>query len=114
MSRQASGLMAWLLQRTTAIYLSFLALYLLLKFIFDAPADHAELVTWVAHPLVAMALMLGVPLVLAHAWVGIRDVLIDYVRITNLRVGLMTWFVFIIVASGLWFVKAIITAGTGG
>jgi succinate dehydrogenase / fumarate reductase, membrane anchor subunit len=41
-------------------------------------------------------------------------VLIDYVRPTNLRVGLMTWFVFIIVASGLWFVKAIITAGIGG
>jgi len=105
--------MAWLLQRTTAIYLAFLTGYLLLKFIFDAPADHAELVAWVAHPVVAMALMLGVPLGLIHAWVGIRNVLIDYVHPTRLRLGLMTGFVFIILASGLWFLKAIITAGLG-
>lgn len=114
MSRQASGLMAWLIQRATAVYLSLLSVYLLFKWLLDAPADHAALVAWVTSPMVAMALILFVPVVLAHAWVGIRDVLIDYVHVLGLRVGLMLLFGFVFLASGLWALKAIITAGLGG
>jgi succinate dehydrogenase / fumarate reductase, membrane anchor subunit len=114
MSRQASGLMAWLVQRATAVYLALCALYLLLKFVFDAPADHAALVAWVGQPLVMLALMLAVPVVLAHAWVGTRDVLIDYVHVMGLRIGLMLLFGFLFIASGLWMLKALFTAGLGG
>lgn len=114
MSRQASGLMAWLIQRASAVYLAAISVYLILHFVFDAPGSHAELVAWVTHPVVAIALILLVPVVLAHAWVGIRDVLIDYVHILGLRVGLMLTFGFVFLASGLWTLKAIITAGLGG
>ncbi|NEX19813.1 succinate dehydrogenase, hydrophobic membrane anchor protein [Thiorhodococcus mannitoliphagus] len=114
MSRQASGLMAWLLQRATAVYLAFFSTYLVLYWIFNPPASHADLVTWVTHPAVAMGLILFVPVVLAHAWVGSRDVLVDYVHVLGLRVGLMLLFGFVFLASGLWALKAIITAGIGG
>jgi succinate dehydrogenase / fumarate reductase membrane anchor subunit len=114
MSRQASGLMAWIIQRATSVYLALVLTYLLIHFAFDAPADHAELVAWVAHPVVALGLVLLVPLLLAHAWVGIRDVLIDYVHALGPRIGLLTLFAFVFVASGLWAFKAIITAGLQG
>ncbi len=114
MSRQASGIMAWLIQRSTAVYLALFSVYLVVYFIFNAPTRHAELVAWVNQPWVAVALMLFVPVVLAHAWVGIRNVLIDYVHQVVLRVTLMTLFGFVLVASGLWALKAIITAGLGG
>lgn len=111
MSRQASGLMAWIIQRATSIYLALFLTYLLIHFVLDAPADHAELVAWVAHPVVALGLLLFVPLLLAHAWVGIRDVLIDYVHALWPRIGLYSLVAFVFVASGLWAFKAIITAG---
>lgn len=111
MSRQASGLMAWLTQRATAVYLAFFLSYLLLHFVFDAPADHAALRAWVNRPPVAIGLLLCVPLLLAHAWVGIRDTLLDYVSALGLRIGLMTLFSFVFIASGLWFFKAIVSAG---
>lgn len=114
MSRQASGLMAWLMQRATAVYLALFSTYLVLHWMLDAPTSHAELVSWVTHPAVAMSLVLFVPVVLAHAWVGTRDVLIDYVHVLGLRVGLMLVFGFVFLASGLWALKAIITAGIGG
>lgn len=114
MSRQASGLMAWLIQRSTAVYLAVFSLYLLVYFVFAAPAEHADLVAWVNQPWVAIALMLFVPVVLAHAWVGIRNALIDYVHQVVVRVTLMTLLGFVLVASGLWALKAIITAGLGG
>lgn len=114
MSRQASGLMAWLIQRTTAVYLAIFLSYLLIHFTFNAPADHAALLNWANQPSVAIGLLLCVPLVLAHAWVGIRDVLIDYVHALGLRIGLMMLFGFVFIASGLWVFKAIVTAGLGG
>ena len=114
MSRQASGLMAWLIQRASAFYLALFLAYLLLHFTLNAPADHAALVAWVARPWVALGLLLCVPILLAHAWVGIRDVLIDYVRVLRVRIALMLLFGFVFIASGLWTLKAIITAGLGG
>lgn len=114
MSRQASGLMAWLIQRTTAVYLALFLGYLLIHFVFNAPTDHAALLAWVNQPPVAIGLLLCVPLVLAHAWVGIRDVLIDYVHALGLRIGLMMLFGFVFIASGLWVFKAIVTAGLRG
>ena len=114
MSRQASGLMAWLIQRASAVYLALVSVYLVWHFVFAAPASHAELVAWGTRPGVALMLLRLVPVVLAHAWVGIRDVLIDYVHLLGLRVGLMMLFGFVFLASGLWALKAIVTAGLGG
>ncbi len=114
MSRHASGLMAWVIQRATSVYLGIILSYLLIHFLFNPPADHAALVAWVASPAVAVSLMLLVPVLLAHAWVGIRDVLIDYVHVLGLRIGLLSLFAFVFVASGLWAFKAIITAGLQG
>ncbi|EGV30032.1 succinate dehydrogenase, hydrophobic membrane anchor protein [Thiorhodococcus drewsii AZ1] len=114
MSRQASGLMAWLVQRATAVYLAFFVVYLVLHFTFGAPADHAEFVAWLRQAPVAISLLLFVPVLLSHAWVGIRDVLIDYVHLLGLRMGLLMLFAFIFFASGLWAIKAIVTAGIGG
>ncbi len=113
MSRQASGLMAWITQRATAIYLGVFLVYLLLHFIFNAPADHAALRDWVAQPLVAMAFLLFVPILLTHAWVGIRDVFMDYVHPLGARLGLLGLFALVFVGSGLWAFKAIILAGLG-
>ncbi len=45
MSRRASGLKAWVVQRATAIYLALFGVYLTLHFALDAPADHAALVS---------------------------------------------------------------------
>jgi len=111
MSRHASGLMAWLIQRASAIYLALLMTYLLIHFTFYAPADHAALVTWITQPLVNGGLLLGIPLLLIHAWVGIRDVLIDYVHQLALRLSVLMLFAFLFIATGLWLFKAIITAG---
>lgn len=113
MSRQASGLMAWLAQRATAVYLAFFLGYLLVYFTLTPPADHAALRDWVATPWVAVAFMLAVVLLLVHAWVGIRDVLIDYVHALSARLALLSLFAFVFIASGLWFLKAIFTAGLG-
>jgi succinate dehydrogenase / fumarate reductase membrane anchor subunit len=110
MSRRAAGLKAWVLQRVTAVYLALFATYLILKFGFAVPANHAELVNWASTPWVALGLLVFVPVTLSHAWVGFRDLFMDYVRDITLRIIVLTLTAFAFVASGLWAVQAIIVA----
>ncbi|ESQ16851.1 MAG TPA: succinate dehydrogenase, hydrophobic membrane anchor protein [Chromatiaceae bacterium] len=110
MSRRASGLKAWITQRATALYLATFGVYVTLHFIFNAPADHAAMQDWVATPWVALGLILLIPIVLVHAWIGIRDVYMDYVKIIGLRVTALTLTGFIFIASGVAAELAIIVA----
>ena len=108
MSRQASGLRAWTLQRISAVYLGIFLLVLLHRFGFHPPADFAAWRGWVATPWVSIGLMLFAVSLLLHAWVGIRDVLIDYVRPIGARVALLSLFAFLLIASGLWALQAVL------
>jgi succinate dehydrogenase / fumarate reductase membrane anchor subunit len=107
MSRRAAGLKAWIIQRITAVYLTVFSLYLVLHLLFAAPPDYAAWREWVARPLVSVGFLLFVPALLAHAWVGIRDVLIDYVKPIRARVLLLAVFAFGLVGSGLWALQTL-------
>ena len=111
MSRNASGLKAWLVQRVTAVYLALFLTYVVLHLILSPPADYAAWAAWVARPWISLGLLVCIPLLLAHAWVGIRDVLMDYVRPLGARVGAMAAFALVFLASGLWALQAVSSAG---
>ncbi|MBV2121719.1 MAG: succinate dehydrogenase, hydrophobic membrane anchor protein [Candidatus Thiodiazotropha sp. (ex Ctena orbiculata)] len=110
MSRRASGLRAWFLQRATAIYLLLFFLYVLLYFITNAPADHAAWQSWVAQPLVGFGLLLFFASLLLHAWVGIRDVVIDYVHPTAIRLSVLSVIGFVLIGCALWVLQVITLA----
>ncbi len=113
MSRRASGLRAWVLQRISAVYLGLFVLYAIMHLSVNPPADFAQWRGWVGHPAVAIALMLFFTSLLLHAWVGVRDVLIDYVHPTAIRVGLLTLVGLGLVACGFWVLEVLLTARMG-
>ena len=110
MSRKASGLKAWAIQRLTAIYIALFTLYLLLVLLFAGPADHAAWRAWIGGPVVSIATLLFIVSVLMHAWIGIRDVLIDYVHPIAVRAALLGLVALSLVALGLWSAQALILA----
>ncbi|MBT2971365.1 MAG: succinate dehydrogenase, hydrophobic membrane anchor protein [gamma proteobacterium symbiont of Ctena orbiculata] len=112
MSRRASGLRAWFLQRATAIYLLLFIIFMLQQMILNPPQDFAAWQGWVAQPLIGLGLILFFASLLLHAWVGFRDVLIDYVHPTAIRVTLLTLAGFILLGCAFWVVKIIFTAAT--
>lgn len=78
MSVVLSGLSAWLVQRLSALYLllfSLLAGYWLFSI---SPLDFATWRALFAQPLVAIATSMFILSLLLHAWVGVRDVILDY------------------------------------
>lgn len=110
MSRQASGLRAWALQRISAAYLGLYLIYMLGHLSFNAPASFEAWRVYVADPGVSIGMLLFVTALLIHAWVGIRDVLIDYVHPIMARVTLLSLFAIGFIGCGLWFAKAIFLA----
>ena len=108
MSRKASGLKAWAIQRLTAIFIGLFTLYLLLTLLFAGPTNYADWKDWVGGPLVSVAFLLFVVSVLMHAWIGVRDVLIDYVHPIALRAAALGLVALVLVALGLWAAQALI------
>jgi len=102
MSRKASGLKAWALQRVTAIYIGLFGLYLLGTMLIAAPADFPAWKAWFAGPIMNIATLALVLAVLLHAWVGIRDILIDYVKPIAVRAALLSALALGLIACGLW------------
>ena len=110
MSRQAAGLRAWLIQRLSGLYIAFFGGYLLLRLVLAPPPDHAALVAWMATGPVALGLLVFIPLLLLHAWVGIRDVLIDYVKPPGWRIALLSGLALVFLGCGLWATQAVVLA----
>jgi succinate dehydrogenase / fumarate reductase, membrane anchor subunit len=86
-----SGLREWRLQRLTAIALIPLGLYLVTSVLRLATSDQVTAAAWIASPVGALLLILFVLAGLAHAFVGLRSILLDYVhtRARLLVVGLL-------------------------
>ena len=108
MSRTASGLKAWAIQLLTAIYIGLFVIYLVGAFTLSPPADFADWKAWMGSPLVSVAMLLFVVSTLMHAWIGVRDVLIDYIRPIAIRATVLGIVALSLIAMGLWAAQALI------
>jgi succinate dehydrogenase / fumarate reductase, membrane anchor subunit len=75
-----NGLQEWRLQRRTALGLIPLGLYFVASMLRLATSDQISAAEWLASPVPALLTILFVLTVLAHAVVGLRSILIDYVH----------------------------------
>ncbi|MCB1865916.1 MAG: succinate dehydrogenase, hydrophobic membrane anchor protein [Chromatiales bacterium] len=107
MSRQASGLRAWVWQRATAIYIALFLIYVVVHFALAAPVQYQSLREWLARPVVSVATLLFVGSVLIHAWVGMRDIAIDYIKPLPIRLALLGGVILVLAGSGLWILRSI-------
>jgi succinate dehydrogenase / fumarate reductase membrane anchor subunit len=74
------GLREWQLQRWTALALIPLGLYFAASMLRLATSDQTTAAAWLASPIPALLVILFVLAALAHALVGLRSVLADYVH----------------------------------
>ena len=110
MSRHA-GLRPWLLQRLSAVYLGVYTVYLFWHFALHAPTDFIAWQGWVASSTVSVSAALFFLALLLHVWVGLRDVLMDYVRNTTWRVIGSALLLLTLSAWGLWALRILARVG---
>lgn len=99
-SRTGTG--TWLVQRATALLLALALPALLIHFLAATPFDYAGWQTMFAARWLRVALLLVAAALALHAWVGMRDILMDYVRPTGLRLGAYLAVIVILAGSVAW------------
>ena len=82
------GLNAWLLQRLTAVVMVAYTLLMAGILLWCPPANHADWKGLFSGSFVRLATMLFFLALLYHAWVGVRDIVMDYVKPTGIRLAL--------------------------
>ena len=110
MSRQATGMRAWVVQRITGIYIALFVVYLAWHFLVNPPGSYAAWSGWVGAPLVTVTGMLFFIAVLLHAWVGVRDIAIDYLWNAGVRIGVLVIVALVLLGSGIWAAKVLLLA----
>jgi len=111
-SRPAHGLRDWLLQRLTAIYLGGFLVYLLVHFLLQSQHSFQQWHDWVTHPVMIIATALFIVAVLVHGWVGMRDVVLDYVHAISLRLTILSLIGLTLISCGLWALRVLLQAST--
>lgn len=109
MRTSLSGLQAWLVQRISALYM---LIYTLLAGGWWLMAPRLDYATWralFAHPPVSIATAMFLLALLSHAWVGMRDVILDYAgRRAGLRLSLLVLLGGWLIALGFWSLKIVL------
>jgi len=102
MSGAGSGIRAWMLQRLSAVYM---AVFSVGMFGYICSQEEISYETWQQlFTQTWMQLLWGLMFVLLilHAWVGVRDIIIDYVHHIGARLFLYACVIFSLAGMMLW------------
>jgi succinate dehydrogenase / fumarate reductase membrane anchor subunit len=78
------------MQRLTALVMAAYTVFLAGYVLWCPPASYADWRGLFTGPFVRLATMLFFLALLYHAWVGVRDIIMDYIKPTGLRLSLET------------------------
>lgn len=112
MTQRGGGLGAWLVQRLSAVYLALFTVAALAWLILHTPWDYASWRALFARPAVSIASGLFFLALMAHAWVGVRDVILDYIGNFVARMTLLALLLGGVLALALWALQVLWTAAS--
>ena len=105
MRKAVSGLRAWLVQRVSAVYMLVFIVFLIVHFIVDPPRTYLVWHDWMLGTGIDISVSVFAAALLAHAWVGVRDVVIDYVKPIAVRVLVLSSLAFYLAGLGAWVAR---------
>jgi succinate dehydrogenase / fumarate reductase membrane anchor subunit len=99
------GLGSWLAQRITAVVMALYTVVLLVVLFRTAPMDFAAWKAFFAQGWMRVGTLLFAVSLAWHAWVGLRDILMDYARPAGLRFALEVLSILLIAVYLGWAVE---------
>ncbi len=106
------GLRPWLIQRVSAVYIALFVIYIGLTVAMAGDIGYRQWHGWLFHPVNIIAVGLFVIALLLHAWIGMRDIILDYVHNTLVRMIAFTLVIVVLISSGLWCAKILLLSVT--
>lgn len=102
---------AWLLQRLSALYMAVFTVTFIAVLLLSPPLTFEQWQAWMRSTPMALATTLFFLALLVHAWVGMRDVFIDYIKPFTLRLALLNFLALGLIVMALWVVRVLLTGG---
>jgi succinate dehydrogenase / fumarate reductase membrane anchor subunit len=99
------GLRDWLAQRITGVIMAVYSVILAVVLLSGQPISHAVWRSLFAQGWMRVATLLFAASLAWHAWVGVRDILMDYVKPTGLRLSLQVLVLLVIAAYLGWTIQ---------
>ena len=99
------GMRDWLAQRITAAIMAVYTLIAIGVLVKYQPLSHAVLRELFAQGWMRIATLLFAVSLAWHAWVGVRDILMDYIKPDGLRLALQVLFILVLAGYLGWAVQ---------
>ena len=99
------GLRDWIAQRATAVVMAGYSLWLGVWVLVDPPQNYGAWKTMIGTGWMRIATLLFIVSLLIHAWVGVRDIVMDYIKHSGLRLALYSVFVSALFVYAAWSVR---------
>ncbi len=99
------GLKEWLAQRITAVVMTVYAVLMAALLAARAPADHEAWRALFAPQWMRLATLIFLLSLFYHGWIGMRDILMDYIKPTGVRLALQVVVVLSLIAYAGWAVQ---------
>ena len=99
------GMRDWLAQRITAAIIAVYTLIMLVVFFKNTPFTYATWTALFSHGWMRVATLLFALSLAWHAWVGARDILMDYIKPTALRLTLLVVTVLLLAVYVGWTIQ---------
>lgn len=109
MSFQAQGMRAWLLQRLTAVYILIYSLSLIIWLVANYPVDFNTWYGIFSQPIILILTVIFYLSLFIHAWVGVRDILVDYAKPASVRFILLTTLALFLTVMTTWLLLIVIS-----
>ena len=101
------GLKDWLAQRVTGVIMAVFTLVMFAAALGGAMASHEAWQAFMANGLIRFLSFLFIVSLCYHAWVGVRDIWMDYVKPAGVRLALQVFTIVWLVGCAGWAVQVI-------
>ncbi|MDH3327341.1 MAG: succinate dehydrogenase, hydrophobic membrane anchor protein [Gammaproteobacteria bacterium] len=110
MSWRAGGIRPWIVQRLSAVAMAIILCAFTLSVAMSAPENFQDWQDFIGGSIWNTAIILFWVSLFVHAWVGIRDVIMDYIHHDGLRFTILAFFAFFLISMTIWMLKIMILA----
>ncbi|MGH8681311.1 MAG: succinate dehydrogenase, hydrophobic membrane anchor protein [Burkholderiales bacterium] len=111
--RLLTGLSAWTAQRASAVFMLGFLLWLAGALLVSPPDGYEQWRAIVARPAASAGFSVFFAAVLVHAWVGVRDVVLDYVHHPRARAAVLAVVAAALFTIGVWLGLALAALHVG-
>ena len=104
------GLRDWLAQRVTAVVMVVFTVVFLFALVRYSPMGYAEWKMLFGHGFMRVLTLLFFLSLFYHAWIGVRDILMDYIQPTGVRLFLEVLVILALVGYSIWTISILWSA----